>query len=32
MQIVIDLSEENLEHFRDAMRRAKDAAKDLSAA
>ena len=31
MQIVIDLSEEDLEHFRDAMRRAKDAAKDLSA-
>lgn len=32
MQIVIDLSEEDLEHFREAMRRAKEAAKDLSAA
>ena len=31
MQIVIDLSEEDLEHFRHAMRRAKEAAKDLSA-
>ncbi len=31
MQVVIDLSEEDLEHFRGAMRRAKEAAQHLSA-
>lgn len=30
MRVVIDLSEEDLEHFRGAMRRAKDAAQHLS--
>lgn len=30
MRVVIDLSEEDLEHFRAAMRRAKDAAKELT--
>ncbi len=30
MRIIIDLSETDLDHFRDAMTRAKDAAKDLA--